>query len=48
MKASELRAKDAAGGAMGRGFRRLFDFLPRRRTAYRRVDHQQMNAVSGS
>jgi hypothetical protein len=31
------RAKDAAGGAMARGIRRVFDFLPRRQTAYRRV-----------
>jgi len=35
--AGATKAKAAAGGAMGRGFRRIFDFLPRRRTAYRRV-----------
>jgi hypothetical protein len=35
--AGATKAKAAAGGAMGRGFRHLFDFLPRRRTAYRRV-----------
>ena len=35
--AGAVRVKAAAGGAMERGFRRVFDFLPRRRTAYRRV-----------
>jgi hypothetical protein len=35
--AGAARARIAAGGAVERGFRRLFDFLPRRRAAYRRV-----------
>ena len=35
--AGATRAKDAAGGAVARRIRGLFDFLPRRRTGYRRV-----------
>jgi hypothetical protein len=35
--AGAARARTAAGGAVERGFRRVFDFLPRRRAPYRRV-----------
>ena len=37
VQAGARQARDAAGGAFGRAIRRLHDFLPRRRTAYRRV-----------
>lgn len=37
VQASAGRARDAAGGAVAGGIRRLQDLLPRRRTAYRRV-----------
>ncbi|HEY0444289.1 MAG TPA: hypothetical protein VGC90_08710, partial [Candidatus Limnocylindrales bacterium] len=37
VQAGARQAADAAGGAFGRAFRRLQDFLPRRNAAYRRV-----------
>jgi hypothetical protein len=37
VQASAIRARAAAGGMLGRVVLRLQDFLPRRRTAYRRV-----------